>query len=242
MSEKFNQIAEYSLALLQLLYKEGELSTRIALQRFEESYRDRIPDDMYSMVGNEVKWSNRVRWDRLSLARLNLMGNDRRGVWYITVKGRSFLENHHEDVLSELQRLLSSDAVRAKEERQKRAKNISSTSKISPDADQRKNAGSPKKSKRNQPNTYESRAPNLRELNAHRKLDQEIQTIRDYLNGASNLQPSNELLCDWVNFCYLFEFYTEGASLYPLISVEDVDLWYFERTRKLARLCSLKAR
>jgi hypothetical protein len=221
-------MAQYTLALLQLLDEVGPLTTRLAIEAFEKKYRDRIPEDMYGMVGNEFKWANRVRWERLNLARLGLMGNDQRGIWYITEKGYLFLREHPDDALRQLQDLMTTDANRAKEERQKkpRTPNIKTAM--------------PKKKIENRQATLSSQEFEDKVSLAHRKLRQEIQTIRDYLHGVSALQPSNELLCDWVHFCYMFEFFTEGALLYPFISSEDVNPWYFERTRKLARLCSIK--
>lgn len=75
----------------------------------------------------------------------------------------------------------------------------------------------------------------------HRILDQEVETIRVYLQGRSSLQLSDEKLCDWINFCYTFEMYQEGRDLFSLINTSDVNPWYYERTRKLARLCELRA-
>jgi hypothetical protein len=223
-------MAQYTLALLQLLNEEGRLTTRLAIEAFEKKYRDRIPEDMYGMVGNEVKWANRVRWERLNLARLGLMGNDQRGIWYITEKGYQFLREHPDDALRQLQDLLATDANRAKEERQKkpRTPNI----KIS----------MPKKIIENRQATLSSQEFEDIDSLAHRKLRQEIQTIRDYLHGVSALQPSNELLCDWVHFCYNFELYAEGLELYTLVASDDVNPWYYERTRKMARLCAMKVK
>jgi len=71
-ADKFEYMAEYTLALLQLLNSEGPLATQSALSSFERMYKERIPESMYGIVGKDVKWSNRVRWERLSLRRLRL--------------------------------------------------------------------------------------------------------------------------------------------------------------------------
>lgn len=72
-------------------------------------------------------------------------------------------------------------------------------------------------------------------------LEREIQTIRDYLVGQSSQQPSDEKICDWVNFCYTFAMYTEGKELFFLVNSKEVHPWYYERTKKIARLCELRA-
>jgi restriction endonuclease Mrr len=73
-------------------------------------------------------------------------------------------------------------------------------------------------------------------------LDQEVEAIRAYLQGRSSMQPSDEKLCDWVNFCYMFRMYVEGKDLFALVSGNEVDHWHYERTRKMARICEQKAK
>jgi|GEM_PF-2242296 len=72
-------------------------------------------------------------------------------------------------------------------------------------------------------------------------LHREIDNIRSYLDGRSSIQPSDEKLCDWVQFCYIFEMYNEGNQLFLLVSSNEVHPWYYERTKKLARLCAMRA-
>ena len=121
MAKKFSIKAEYTLALLQLLVIEGPLPTPTAKVLFEKKYGERIPEEMYGMVGNEIKWWNRVRWERLNLARIGFIGNEKRGIWNITDKGQKFLSEHPNDALLQLQTLMSLDTERAKEERQMKA-------------------------------------------------------------------------------------------------------------------------
>jgi hypothetical protein len=75
---------------------------------------------------------------------------------------------------------------------------------------------------------------------AHAVLDAQIAAVRDFLNGRGT-RPSDERLCDWVNFCYEFGLYREGNSLFRLIDPSQVNNWYYERTKRLARVCALKA-
>jgi hypothetical protein len=76
---------------------------------------------------------------------------------------------------------------------------------------------------------------------AYRVLDSEIELIRAFLEGRSDHRPTDEKICDWIQFCYLFELYAEGRDLYKLISADGVNAWYLERTRKLAKICALRA-
>ena len=67
-----------------------------------------------------------------------------------------------------------------------------------------------------------------------------LDSIRQVL-GGSIATPSDEVLCDWVHFCYDFELYKEGQMLFTFVTSEQVNPWYYERTKKLARLCSMRA-
>ena len=70
---------------------------------------------------------------------------------------------------------------------------------------------------------------------------QEVKQIRAFLHGHSYDQPPAERLCEWVFFCYQFELYAEGAGLFSHISFESVNPWLYDRAKRLARVCSLKA-
>lgn len=72
-------------------------------------------------------------------------------------------------------------------------------------------------------------------------LSAQVAEIRAFLSGRAEHRPSDEKLCDWVQFCYTFGLYVEGRDLFALVNEADVNPWYLERTRKLARICSLKA-
>lgn len=74
---------------------------------------------------------------------------------------------------------------------------------------------------------------------AHAIIDTQIATIRDFLNGRAG-RPSDERLCDWVHLCYEFELYCEGRDLFALVDPTQVNSWYYERARRLAKVCAMK--
>jgi hypothetical protein len=71
-------------------------------------------------------------------------------------------------------------------------------------------------------------------------LDREMEAIRVYLAGRSDTRPTDEKLCDWVQFRYTFEMYSEARELFVLINPADVNTWYFERTNELANICRMR--
>ena len=76
---------------------------------------------------------------------------------------------------------------------------------------------------------------------AHELLDQEIHSIQAFLNGQSEQPPTSEKICDWVTMCYCLGLYTEGAVLFSFVDMAEVNEWYYERTKKMARLCAMRS-
>ncbi len=72
-------------------------------------------------------------------------------------------------------------------------------------------------------------------------LEAQIAEIRAFLAGRTDNRPSDEKLCDWIHFCYTFEMYAEARDLFALIDPTQVNAWYLERTRKLAKICAMRA-
>jgi hypothetical protein len=74
---------------------------------------------------------------------------------------------------------------------------------------------------------------------AYATLDAQVTAVRDFLNGRSG-RPSDERLCDWVNFCYEFGLFREGRDLFRLVDPSQVNEWYYERAKRLARVCAMR--
>jgi len=64
-----------------------------------------------------------------------------------------------------------------------------------------------------------------------------VSAIRAFLDGASGHMPSDETLCSWIEFCYTFELFHEGAALFERVSEEAVNEWLYGRTKKIAMAC-----
>jgi len=73
----------------------------------------------------------------------------------------------------------------------------------------------------------------------HAIIDTHTATIRDFLKGRAD-RPSDERLCDWIHLCYELELYREGRDLFALVDPSQVNPWYYERTRRLAKVCAMK--
>jgi hypothetical protein len=72
-------------------------------------------------------------------------------------------------------------------------------------------------------------------------LRRELSAIRAFLAGRAS-HPSDEKLCDWVSLCYTVELFSEGQALFRLVEPGQVNPWYYDRTKKLASVCAMKAK
>jgi len=73
-------------------------------------------------------------------------------------------------------------------------------------------------------------------------LGDQVASINAYLLGRSSFQPTSEILCDWVYFCYTFAMYKEAIDIFLLINQTEVNEWYYERTKKIVRACEQKVK
>ena len=76
---------------------------------------------------------------------------------------------------------------------------------------------------------------------AHAILDQQLAMIRAFLQGRSS-RPNDEVLCDWLAFCYTFELFAEAYELYQLIDPAAVNAWLYQRTKRIATVCRTRSR
>jgi hypothetical protein len=73
----------------------------------------------------------------------------------------------------------------------------------------------------------------------HVVIDARVGEVRAFLAGRAQ-RPSDERLCDWIHLCYEFELYHEGRDLFPLVDPSQVNPWYYERARRLAKVCAIR--
>ncbi|MHC4616933.1 MAG: winged helix-turn-helix domain-containing protein [Planctomycetota bacterium] len=75
----------------------------------------------------------------------------------------------------------------------------------------------------------------------HTLLDEQLDSIRRFLQGHG-VRPSDEVLCDWVQFCYTFGLYAEGHELFTIVDASSVNDWLYRRTKKLAEVCRVRSK
>jgi len=81
--------------------------------------------------------------------------------------------------------------------------------------------------------------PRREDAQAHDILDENLARIRRFLRGRLP-RPSDEALCDWVHFCYVFQLYHEADQLFQRVDRTAVNDWLYQRTRRTAEVCRMR--
>ena len=215
--ESFQKYADYEVPLLQALAGlPGGQGEYIELVReFELRFGSRIPSGHKTAISGRpgrLKWQNIIDWIGGDLAISGLLKVSSSGSWSITEHGRTYLEN------------FSHSAARSGPEYPV----------VELDFATSRNATLKGLAERTG-----NRDPAEAPTGAHATLDSQVVAIRAFLNGRAS-RPSDERLCDWVNFCYEFGLYREGRDLFRLVDPSQVNEWYYERAKRLARVCAMK--
>lgn len=189
------------------------------IRRFERTHRNEIPPHHYE--NDSSGWPayvKQLQWCRQRAVLLGWMDSPQRGIWHVTEKGRAWLA-------------ANPDA------QQVPPLPVSQTSKERHSIPQAKIEARTKPVPISVHSTVKNEYVYQQEL-----VMEQIRRIEKFLEGRSDVRASDEQLCDWVNFCYSFEMYPEGRDLFRLVAADGVNPWYFERTRKMAKICELRAR
>lgn len=69
----------------------------------------------------------------------------------------------------------------------------------------------------------------------------QMRQIRRYLAGELDLHPAGAELCGWVQFAYEQEMFEEAVRIFAHVHQPDVSDAQYQKTRKIARACRLRA-
>ena len=74
-----------------------------------------------------------------------------------------------------------------------------------------------------------------------RLTDKTARQINEYLKGTMEHTPTETELCEWIEFCYNNGLYQEAADLFHHINEKGVAPELFQKAKKIAEVCKLKA-
>lgn len=71
--------------------------------------------------------------------------------------------------------------------------------------------------------------------------DKTARQIASYLEGISDTTPTDEDLCEWIEFCYNNHMFQEGSKLFYRLNESEVSPEEFKKAKKIAEICKLKS-
>lgn len=252
----FRKQADYYVPLLSLLadFPGGQGIVRDVIQEFYARYSDAIPQEHLGAIESnphEAKWEKHVNFARYWLTREGYLDSPMRSVWRITEQGRAWLRENPSS--THIQGSIPRNSTPSVQRR-----HLPSASKGKPASletaapgitlamlEQAKQAMDPAAFRQVFGSTYDQvlaaeRTKAIsdvsdRDLAAAARL--QLRQIHDYLAGRNSQMPSSEQLCDWIHFCYQLNLRREAVALFTMVNGDDVNGWYFERTRRIATAC-----
>jgi hypothetical protein len=208
--------SDYRPALLWLMGQIGSAPAASVLEAFKRRLGDLIPAEHEQEYHSGVPiWEKTVQWSRYDLVKAGLMGSGGYGVWTITEAGRKWLRDHPSGDKQALMRLIQQHKRTTGSAPPKRPKPAATPPKSPP-------------------------APPAHDSAAHAALDRLLGEIQRFLSGRTE-RPSDEVLCDWVQLCYMVELHAEAAELFRFVDQNAVAPLLYQRARKLAQAAQAHA-
>jgi len=231
----------FEIPILKILLEIGGCGTTYeVLTRLEEELK-LLDGDRKLLESGQIRWQKNAAVGRYKLAKKGEVDSPQRGIWHITEKGKKRYEKEGKDYKQEdypprLFRLFSP--------RSTRKKRLIDPRNITTDLLQKWGI-------KQELNLFELGLEGVKRkyeeyYRKNKGLDNEHiltiikRTIRDinaFLSGELPSSPTAEKVCQWVDYCYLFEMYWEGSELFKKVSKESIPEELYKRTKKIADAC-----
>jgi hypothetical protein len=238
---------DYDVPLLRLLCKlpGGQGETAEVCRLFEVEYRDGIPEDHRVLRSNgEPIWYNNVCWSRARLKESGFLDMPRRGIWRVTEAGQKWAEENPKAVRLSRVRTHSSGKLH-----QKRSPKVApaagltlemleQTRQVMPADQFRQVWGALYDQLLAEERT--KAVTQITQTELGRRTRRWLDDVHAFLSGKNATQPSSEVICDWIQFCYVLELYHEAAALLPYVREDEVDAASYRRAKRVAEVCRSK--
>ena len=240
---RFETGMDYDVPLLRLLAElpGGEGQAGDVVRLFREQYEDRIPQEHYGARrnGNPI-WVNLAHWARNHLKDCGFLDASRYGIWAITEDGRRWLEDNPTAV-----RIDGRPRSRTRNSHKKTPPQVpqipgvtltmlEQTRKLMPTDQFSQVWGEIYDRLLAEERAKSTTTITQTELGRHARgwLDQ----VNAFLTGKSANIPSSEVVCDWIQFCYILELHREAAALLPFVNEDQVDSSMYRRAKRIAEV------
>jgi hypothetical protein len=157
------------------------------------------------------------------------------GIWAISEKARHFLKDHASETDNGKRALLRL-IVEKRTQRQERDKPYKTDISVTP---KRSNSPTNLPADASSRSTITSRSSTAEHAAVHARVDRILSDIQHFLSGRVT-RPSDEQICEWMQFCYSIELYMEVTELFNTITQDAIESDIYRRVQRLARAARLR--
>lgn len=239
---------DYDVPLLRLLCKlpGGRGETAEVCRLFQEEYRARIPAKHYGVrsTGQDI-WYNNVCWSRNNLSKRGFLAESEFGVWEVNEAGRRWLEQNPDETHLDGSHSQSTSRTRSKPPASAAQpmpgitlEMLEQTRMVMP-ADQFRQVWGELYDQLLA--EYRARAVSkITQTELGRRARRWLDGVHAFLHGKNLNSPSAEVLCDWIQFCYILELDLEAAALLAYVAEGEVDPGIYKRAKRVAEVSRSK--
>ena len=197
------------------------------------------------MRSGVIKWHNNAAWARYRLVKKGEVDSSKHGVWRITEKGRKRYETEggfydqtkYPPILprpyaprgtvavTRKQRLIDPSQVTSDFLQRWGIKQGLNLFELGIEGVKRKYV------------EYYRKQKGLEDEYLLKIIKTTIKEIKAFLTGDSQIAPTPEKICQWVDYCYLFEMHEDGARLFSKVPQNSIPEELYRRTKKIADAC-----
>ncbi|MFQ5834590.1 MAG: winged helix-turn-helix domain-containing protein [bacterium] len=232
----------FEIPILKVLIKlKGNAVPKEVLKQLEKEVR-LLDGDWQSMESGVIRWHNNANWAKYRLVKKGELDSPRHGIWRVTEKGRKRCEqegpfydqNKYKPIIPRpykpkgglrKQKLIDPSLVTTDFLQRWGVKQGLDLFELGLEGVKRKYI------------EYYRKKKGLEDEHLLKIIKRTMKEIKTFLNGDSSTTPTPEKLCQWVDYCYLFEMYWEGTVLFNKVPEDSISKELYRRTKKIADAC-----
>lgn len=235
----------FEIPILKVLIKLGAKGAQQEVLKHLEKEVNLLGGDWQPMRSGVIRWHNNAAWARYELVKKGEVDSPKHGVWRITEKGRKRYETEggfydqakYPPILprpyaprgtvtvTRKQRLISPSQVTSDFLQRWGIKQGLNLFELGIEGVKRKYV------------EYYRKQKGLEDEHLLKIIKTTIKEIKAFLTEDSQIAPTPEKICQWVDYCYLFEMHEEGARLFSKVPQNSIPEELYRRTKKIADAC-----
>lgn len=235
----------FEIPVLKILIELGARGAQQEVLKHLENEVNLLDGDWQPMRSGRIRWHSNVSWTKYRLVKKGEVDSPKRGVWLITEKGRqryeaegvSYDQAKYHPILprsyaprgrvtvTKKQRLIDPNQVTSDFLQRWGINQGLNLFELGIEGVKRKYV------------EYYRKQMGLEDGHLLKIIKTTIKEIKAFLTGDSQIAPTPERICQWIDYCYLLEMHEEGARLFNKVPQNSIPEELYRRTKKIADAC-----